>query len=126
MEPYGGIGTANVLGMSVDQMVDALGRNGNDFFENLQGFMKTQADQRQLELVSLAQDIYLTFSSPAGQNVLKWMIEKTLLNPALPIQFGKSFDELAPWRAGREFENAFVFQIVTAIYQHRMAQGASA
>jgi hypothetical protein len=126
MEPYGGIGTGNVLNMSVDQIVDAMGRQGGDFFANLEGHMKTQANQRQIELAALAQDICNTFSGPSGQKVLLWMMEKTLLNPALPVQYGKSFDELGPWRAGREFENAFVFQIVTAIYQHRMAQGAQA
>ncbi|RUV53837.1 MAG: hypothetical protein E5X07_21825 [Mesorhizobium sp.] len=126
MEPYGGIGTGNVLGLSVDQLVDAMGRQGPDFFANLEGHMKTQADKRQLELAVLAQDIANTFASPSGKAVLLWMMEKTLLNPTLPVQYGKSFEELGPWRAGREFENAFVFQIVTAIYQHRMAQGAQA
>lgn len=125
MEPYGGIGASHVLNMSVDEIVNALGRSGGDFFENLQGHIKTQAQQRQVELAGLAQDVANTFSTPAGAAVLKWMIEKTLLNPALPVQYGKSFDELAPWRAGREFENAFVFQIVLAIHQHRLANGAT-
>lgn len=122
MDPYGGIGTGNVLGMSVDQIVDAMGRQGPDFYANLEGQLKSQAQARQAELAGLAQDISNTFSTPAGQKVLLWMIEKTLLNPALPVQWGKSFDETNPWRAGREFENAFVFQIVTAIYNHRTGQ----
>lgn len=121
MEPYGGIGAANVLNMSMDQIVDALGRSGPDFLDNLTGHMQAQAQARHAELAVLAQDIYHTFTSPHGERVLKWMIEKTLLNPVLPL--GKSFDETAPWRAGREGENAFVFQLVLAIHQHRMANG---
>jgi hypothetical protein len=125
MEPYGGIGTMNVLNMGLDQVVDLLGRQGGDFFNNLEGQMKAQAMARHAELAALAQDIANTFSSPSGQKTLAWMIEKTLLNPALPVQWGKSFDETNPWRAGREFENAFVFQIVSAIHQHRTAQGVT-
>jgi hypothetical protein len=125
MEPYGGIGAANALNMDIDKIVDTFGRQGGDFFENLEGQMKAQAMARHAELAALAQDITNTFSGPSGQKVLLWMIEKTLLNPVMPVQWGKSFDETAPWRAGREFENAFVFQIVAAIHQHRQAQGQS-
>lgn len=121
MEPYGGIGAGNLLNLSLDQIVDAMGRQGGDFFDNLSGHMKSQADARAIELAGLAQDIHHTFTTPHGARVLMWMIEKTLLNPVMPL--GKSFEETAPWRAGREGENAFVFQLVLAVHQHRMANG---
>jgi hypothetical protein len=126
MQPYGGIGTSHLLNMSLDEITAKLAAGGADWFEQMTGQVKDHAEKRQVELASLAQDIALTFSSPAGENVLKWMIEKTLLNPALPIAWGKSFEETNAWRAAREAENAFVFQIVIALHQHRMANGASA
>lgn len=122
MEPYGGIGTGNVLNMSVDEIVDTLARNGPEFFDSLSGRLKAQADARQAELAGLAQDIHHCFSTDHGRRVLLWLIEKTLLNPALPL--AGSFEQSAPWRAGREGENALVFQLVLALHQHRMAQGA--
>lgn len=121
MEPYGGIGTGNLLNMSVDQIVDMLGKSGSDFFDGLSGRLKAQADQRQIELTGLAQDIHHTFATEHGARVLMWMIEKTLLNPALPL--GVSFEQSGPWRAGREAENAFVFQLVLAMHHYRMANG---
>lgn len=125
MEPYGGLGTLNVLGMNLDQIIEKLGGGADDYFAGLEGRVKDHAEARQRELTAMAQDIALTFNSEAGGKVLAWMIEKTLLNPALPVQYGKGFDETAPWRAGREFENAFVFQIVLALYHNRLANGGS-
>lgn len=125
MTPYGGIGSANVMNMPLDEIVSALGAGGGDWFQNAEGVVKAQAEARRAELASLAQDIHYAFSSPSGQKVLRWMIEKTLLNPALPLTFGATFDQSAPWRAGREAENAFVFQILTAMHEHRQAQGTA-
>lgn len=125
MEPYGGLGAANALNMGIDQIVDAIGRTGPDFFAQLEGRMRDQVLARQAEMASLAQDFAYVFSGPSGERVLTFLIEKTLLNPVLPIEWGKGFADTGPYRAAREGENMLVFQIVAALHQHRQAQGVT-
>lgn len=125
MQPYGGIGASAMFGMDIDDMIGKLAGSeaGQDFFDVANEQIRKQRQDRHAELTALAQDIANCFSSPSGQAVLTWMMEKTLLNPALPFDYGKTFEELAPWRAGREGENAFVFQILLAIHQHKQQNG---
>ena len=76
-----------------------------------QDMQKMIAEQRE-EAIPVA----ATFSTPAGQKTLLWLMEKTLLKPPGPDEYNaKSAEEYALRKARRDGQNGVVFVILHAL-----------
>ena len=98
--------------MNLDQL-SSVGWGGLEFDDN-----QFSADMQKLmeEAVLEAQPIGQLFSTPEGEKVLQWLVQKTIMRPPLPEEVAaKTLEEYALLKARRDGQNGVVFMILHAI-----------
>ena len=100
-------------------MLQQLETGGWSTLDNMAEQHRSDTRHQENGLLEMADLVEECFSTPAGRQVLEWLVDNTLYRPAWPATMITNADELMTYGIHREGQNSIVAMIENAIAMAR-------